>query len=94
LRSRVFEVHPEVSFAYWNNGPLESKRSEQGLARRRALVSAYFGEIPVAPRGAREDDLLDAFAALWTAERIVGARHQTLGDARPDLTGLPMRIVY
>ena len=94
LRERVFEVHPEVSFAYWNNGPLESKRSEEGLAARRALVTGHFGEIPSPPRGAREDDLLDAFAALWTAERILAGRAQTLGDARPDLTGLPMRIVY
>jgi predicted RNase H-like nuclease len=94
LRSRVFEVHPEVSFAYWNNGALESKKSAEGITARRALVSGHFGEIPSPPRGAREDDLLDAFAALWTAERILAGRAQTLGDARPDLTGLPMRIVY
>lgn len=94
LRGRVYEVHPEVSFAYWNSAPLESKRSAAGLAARRALVSGQFGEVPPVPRGAREDDLLDAFAALWTAERILAGKAQTLGDARADLTGLPMRIVY
>jgi predicted RNase H-like nuclease len=46
------------------------------------------------PRGAQEDDLLDAFAALWTAERIHDGVAQTLGDAHADRTGLPMRIVY
>lgn len=95
LRPRVYEVHPEVSFAYWNNGAaLEPKRSPLGLESRRALVRAHFGELPPVPRGAREDDLLDAFAALWTAERILAGRAQTLGDAHADLTGLPMRIVY
>lgn len=94
LRGRVYEVHPEVSFAHWHGGLLESKRSAAGLEARRTLVSAHFGEIPRAPRGAREDDVLDAFAALWTAERILAGRAQTLGDARADLTGLPMRIVY
>lgn len=95
LRPRVYEVHPEVSFAHWNNGAgLEPKRSQLGLESRRALVRAHFGEVPPVPRGAREDDVLDAFAALWTAERILAGRAQTLGDARADLTGLPMRIVY
>lgn len=94
LRNRIYEVHPEVSFAHWNSGALEAKRSQAGLATRRALVRAHFGEIPPVPRGAREDDLLDAFAALWTAERIAAGRAQTLGDAHVDLTGLPMRIVY
>ena len=95
LRQRVYEVHPEVSFAYWSEGaPLEAKRSQAGLAARRALVRTHFGEVPPVPRGAREDDLLDAFAALWTAERILAGKAQTLGDAHADLTGLPMRIVY
>ena len=96
LRGRVYEVHPEVSFAMWNGGEalVASKRSKEGLEARRALVSAHFGAIPDVPRGAREDDVLDALAALWTAERIANGRAQTLGDARADLTGLPMRIVY
>jgi predicted RNase H-like nuclease len=92
LRARVYEVHPEVSFAYWNDGALETKHSQGGLAVRRALVRAHFGEMPPVPRGAREDDLLDAFAALWTAERILVGKAQTLGDAHLDLTGLPMRV--
>ena len=96
LRGRVYEVHPEVSFAMWNGGEAlgASKHSKEGIAARRALVAAYFGEIPDVPRGASMDDMLDAFAALWTAERIQSGRAQTLGDSRADLTGLPMRIVF
>jgi predicted RNase H-like nuclease len=96
LRGRVYEVHPEVSFAAWNEGEaLEaSKHSKEGLASRRALAEAHFGTLPPVPKYAQENDLLDAVAALWTAERILAGRSRELGDSRADLTGLPMRIVY
>ena len=98
LRGRVYEVHPEVSFAVWNGGaPIEaSKHTKEGVAARRTLATAHFGEeaLQSIPRGAKEDDALDALAALWTAERILDGRSRELGDARVDLTGLPMRIVY
>lgn len=96
LRGRVYEIHPEVSFTMWNGGaPIEaSKHSREGIEARRALALRHFGEVPPPPRGAREDDLLDAMAALWTAERIAAGRAQELGDAHKDVTGLPMRIVY
>lgn len=96
LRGRVYEVHPEVSFAMWNGGAAieASKRTADGLAARRKLVEEHFGAIAATPRGASEDDVLDAYAALWTAERIIAGRAQSLGDSRFDVTGLPMRIVY
>ena len=98
LRGRVYEVHPEVSFAQWNGGhPIEeSKHTAAGLEARRALVAARFGEaaLDALPRGVHLDDLLDAFAALWTAERIHSGRSRELGDSRVDVTGLPMRIVF
>jgi predicted RNase H-like nuclease len=98
LRGRVYEVHPEVSFAAWNDHePIAaSKHSKEGLAARRVLATAYFGEdvLRSIPKHAGEDDVLDALAALWTAERIFAGRSRDLGDARLDLTGLPMRIVY
>jgi predicted RNase H-like nuclease len=96
LRGRVYEVHPEVSFAAWNeHEPLAaSKHSKEGLAARRALAEAHFGTLPPLPKYVTENDLLDALAALWTAERILAGRARELGDARADLTGLPMRIVY
>ena len=96
VRGRVYEVHPEVSFAAWNeHAPLAaSKHSKEGLAARRALAEAHFGELPPLPKYVAENDMLDALAALWTAERILAGRARELGDSRADLTGLPMRIVY
>jgi predicted RNase H-like nuclease len=96
LRGRVYEIHPEVSFTMWNGGTSidASKHTAAGIEARRALVAAHFGEMPPVPRGAREDDLLDALAALWTAERVFAGRACELGDAHRDMTGLPMRIVY
>jgi predicted RNase H-like nuclease len=98
LRGRVYEVHPEVSFAAWNEHETlaASKHSEEGLAARRALAEAHFGSgvVQSVPKYAAENDVLDALAALWTAERILAGRARELGDARADLTGLPMRIVY
>lgn len=96
LRSRVYEIHPEVSFTMWNRGEAiaASKHTREGIAARRALAEAHFGGVPEPPRGAKEDDLLDAMAALWTAERIAAGRHHELGDSHADVTGLPMRIVY
>jgi predicted RNase H-like nuclease len=98
LRGRVYEVHPEVSFAAWNeHEPLAAtKHSKEGLAKRRALAEAHFGKdaLPQAPKYVSENDVLDALAALWTAERILAGRSRELGDSRSDLTGLPMRIVY
>jgi predicted RNase H-like nuclease len=96
LRGRVYEVHPEVSFAAWNDHePIAAtKHTKEGLAARRALAVAHFGELPPVPKHASENDVLDALAALWTAERILEGRARELGDARADLTGLPMRIVY
>jgi predicted RNase H-like nuclease len=96
LRERVHEIHPEVSFTMWNGGEgfAASKHTREGIEARRELARKHFGEIPPLPRGAREDDLLDALAALWTAERIAAGRAQELGDAHVDMTGLRMRIVY
>lgn len=102
LRERVFEVHPEVSFATWNgNEPIaDSKHSLEGRERRRQLVVAHFGEealdaaLAATHKRAKLDDVLDAFAALWTAERIAANHHGVLGDGRADATGLLMRIVY
>lgn len=92
-RSR--ELHNKGVSIAWNREPLPaSKHQDEGLDARRALVTARFGELPPVPRGAKEDDLLDAFAALWSAERITRGEHKVLGDGHLDVTGLPMRIVY
>jgi predicted RNase H-like nuclease len=102
LRERVFEVHPEVSFSAWARAPLRhAKRTRAGRGERRALVDAHFGlgafdaVRAVHARGrVGADDLLDAFAALWTAERSLRREAETLPRDPPlDGVGLPMRIV-
>ena len=46
-------------------------------------------------RIAADDDILDAFAALWTAEHVVRGTAETLPHAEPpvDGAGLPMRML-
>jgi predicted RNase H-like nuclease len=92
---RVIEVHPECSFAAMNGGRvLPSKRTADGLAQRRALTTTHFGPTPSALAGARIDDILDAYAVLWTAERFARGLHLEIPDRRQhDSRGIPMRIV-
>jgi predicted RNase H-like nuclease len=94
VRGRVYEVHPEISFRAWAQADIPTKHSAEGLAARRKLAEEYFGELPATPRPVHENDLLDAIAALWTAERILAGTSRELGDAHVDRTGLAMRIVY
>jgi predicted RNase H-like nuclease len=75
---RIVEVHPEVSFCTLAGRPLlHSKHTPEGLAERRELLEAAGVELPAAPRGVPEADLLDAAVAAWTAARYA---HE---DARP-----------
>jgi len=74
----VFEIHPEVSFAamHGNVGLAAGKQTAQGRAQRLAPLARVFDEAAVrallasVPRRVAADDVLDAFAALWSAERI------------------------
>lgn len=104
LRERVVEVHPEVCFQEWNGGvPMpHPKRTFAGARDRHRLVESLFGSDAFDNiRGqhrrsdAADDDILDAFAALWTARRIATGTALSLPENVPlDETGLPMRIVY
>ena len=93
LEHRIIEVHPECSFREMAGHALESKHSDGGLRQREALVVERFGAIPLAPQGARRDDLLDAYATLWTATRFARGEHYEFGDGGRDDRGLLMRIV-
>jgi predicted RNase H-like nuclease len=101
LRSRVREIHPEVCFYAWAGHPMQyAKRTPEGRAERLRLVEEHFGggfeatrrDIPQSQ--AADDDILDAFAALWTAERIVRGMATTLPAAPlEDRFGLRMEMV-
>jgi len=103
LRSRVFEVHPELTFSTWARAPImPAKRTTEGHAIRRKLIDTDFGPLAfesarnqIERRHASNDDIADAFAALWTARRIISGTSQTLPPDPPiDTQGLPMRMVH
>jgi predicted RNase H-like nuclease len=79
---RVFEVHPEVSFRGMAGQPLKySKKSWNGASLRRVLLAQHdivllevLAEAGLAP----VDDVLDAAAAAWTADRIARGKAVSL----------------
>jgi predicted RNase H-like nuclease len=102
LCKRLTEVHPEVSFALWNDGQAlkHSKKTREGRLQRRLLIEARWPTTLESLRDSlrgksyRVDDLYDAFAALWTARRWAADLATTLGtDGAIDGMRLPMRIV-
>jgi predicted RNase H-like nuclease len=86
LQPALAEVHPETSFAALGGAPCaHSKRTSAGVAERIRLLRPHFGEVVDAalaarPRGALADDVLDAFAATWTARRMALGIATWLGD--------------
>jgi predicted RNase H-like nuclease len=90
----VIEVHPECSFKMLNGDrSLPSKKTVDGQMIRRRLLSDHF-QIPAeSPRGAAIDDLLDAYAVLWSVIRFRRNEHRVFGDGSRDPRGIEMRIV-
>lgn len=84
------EVHPEVSFQAMNGGPLKhGKRTWNGHHERKGLLESAGLSIPSELDGPAArvpaDDVLDAGAAAWTAERYRLGRATPLpgGDLPP-----------
>lgn len=104
LRGRIREVHPEVCFWAWNGevAMRANKKTPEGQRERLALIEARYGSGVVAQVRAQlassrapTDDIHDAFAALWTAERIARGVARTLPEQpQRDARGLCMEIVY
>jgi predicted RNase H-like nuclease len=101
LVDRVLEVHPELCFYFWaGRQPMRHpKLSGFGFVERLELVRTVFGQAAeeireTVPRSeAGDDDILDALAALWTAQRIHGGRAERLPQvAEQDENGLPMQM--
>ena len=94
-RSRVVEVHPELSFMAMSarppGDPLASKRTQVGVAQRLSALERWLPDVRSLdlPAG---DDHLDALAAAWSAHRWTQGQAEVLGGSL-DATGLPMRIV-
>lgn len=96
----IREVHPELVFLRLNDGrPLPSKKSDEGISRRRALLERNgFRKVDQwitharLRTGARQDDILDACAAAIAARRPMGS--VPAGAAPTDRCGLPMQIWF
>jgi len=82
--TRVFEVHPEVSFRELAGDYLAwSKKSWNGLLRRRRLLADAGVVLPddiPAVAGAAADDIVDAAVVAWSARRIAAGTARSIPD--------------
>jgi predicted RNase H-like nuclease len=98
LQPAIAEVHPETSFTMIGGVPCAyPKRTADGAAERVALLRPHFADlcehVSRRRRGAAGDDVLDAFAAAWTARRIAVGTATWLGDrAARDARGFHLTI--
>ncbi len=102
LADRVREVHPEVCFFFMTGRrALQfAKKRTKGREERYRALRPHFGDAvdeavaALRSEGCAVDDVLDAFAALWTAQRIVAGEATTVPDQPGrDRFGLRMEIV-
>jgi predicted RNase H-like nuclease len=95
---RVVEVHPEVCFARLAGRQLtHSKATWAGVEERRALLSGagiiLTGLLGAAGAKAGVDDVLDAAAAAWTAQRVAVGRALCVPDIPETFSdGIPAAI--
>ena len=79
-----------------------SKKTRAGKLQRCKFAEEWLGpQVLFLARGSHlkkhvaDDDILDAIAALWTADRAARGKAETLPENPPmDSTGLRMEIVY
>jgi len=98
LQNRVYEGHPEVSFACMNGGTLKySKHTPEGREQRVALLEEHSPELRNLLKShatlKMDGDVIDAFACLWTARRVSrGEARRFPQDPPTDTRGLRMEI--
>lgn len=90
---RVREAHPELAFALLAGRPMRHpKRTLAGRRERmRALRAVDLAPDAPPPPGAAWDDLLDACALRWSADRMARGEALVLGGGK-DARGLRMEI--
>jgi predicted RNase H-like nuclease len=95
---RIHEVHPEVSFRAMNGGRAlrYRKKSAGGALERVALLTREGIDLSrlTAAATAPLDDVVDAAAAAWSAQRIARGEAQSLPDSREPFDGRPVVIWY
>jgi predicted RNase H-like nuclease len=100
VQQRVRVGHPELSFAHMNGGAglAYAKGKHEGQQRRIDLLEPHFPELRGHIAGLRQRratiDLLDAFAMLWTARRVMKGEALTIPEhPEYDSRGLWMEMV-
>jgi predicted RNase H-like nuclease len=93
----LFEMCPELSFAAMTGHPMpHNKRTAEGRVERMEALQPAFGDVARVvkspPRGATQDDVLDALAGAWTARRYVARSCIRLGG-EVDEIGLRMEVI-
>jgi predicted RNase H-like nuclease len=92
----VVEVHPEVSLrTLAPDVDFAPKKTARGAGQRIAALSRWLdvaAALADLPAGARLDDVLDALAAAWSAQRWAAGTAEVLGPETDD-RGRPMRVV-
>lgn len=83
--ARVVEVHPELSFAELAGAPLSTRKTTwAGAVERHRLLAGARIDLPHDLGGVGEqvaiDDVLDAAAAAWTAQRVAYGQARCLPD--------------
>jgi predicted RNase H-like nuclease len=96
---RIFEVHPELSFATMAGEPVEpTKRTWAGHRARTRLLAGVGIRVPdeLGPAGsAGPDDVLDAAAVAWSAARIAAGEQGRVPDPpERDDQGRPVAIWF
>ncbi len=101
VQETVREIHPEVCFYGLTGYPmLHKKKSAEGRAERLSAQQGHFSGIGRAlgmlPRShVASDDVLDAYAAAWTALRIGENAAKCIPPRPPtDAKGLRMEMWY
>ena len=93
-----FEGHPEVSFRAMAGAPLiHAKKTWAGQAKRRALLARHGITLPdeLGPAGqAPSDDVLDAAAVAWSANRVATGAAASHPDPPEELDGNKIAIWY
>jgi predicted RNase H-like nuclease len=94
-------MHPEVSFRVLAGRDLAPKKTAVGQSERLAVLQPVFKDVATSVQEIRctisgallgLHDVLDAYAALWTALRVRAGHAKILGDMTSDRCGLPMRM--
>ncbi len=96
---RIFEVHPELSFATMGDAVVEEPKQTWAGHRTRARLLADVGiRVPdeLGTAGAAgPDDVLDAAAVAWSAVRIAAGEQRCVPDpAERDAANRPIAICF